>query len=150
TTEPEKPSAIAEHDGHPAVKSGPNMKWYTSNCERPPNSSARDLVPSSVSKLYSFSIGTHGSSCRIRASSSPRRVHSFSASSSSSRAESHSLRVPVVWSVIAFWGMCVLLVDVSQIDFSFGLYGLGEPLDPCQAPVPLRGHASHRFGGIVQ
>src|SRR5215468_8391880 len=27
TTTPLKPSAIAEHDGQPAVKSGPNMKW---------------------------------------------------------------------------------------------------------------------------
>jgi|HubBroStandDraft_6_1064221.scaffolds.fasta_scaffold27678_5 hypothetical protein len=31
-----------------------------------------------------------------------------------------------------------------------GLYGLGKPLDPRQAAVPLRRHASHRFGGIVQ
>jgi hypothetical protein len=37
-----------------------------------------------------------------------------------------------------------------EIDSGFGLYGLGEPLDPCQAPVPPRGHASHRFGGIVE
>ncbi len=27
TADPLKPSAIAEQDGHPAVKSGPNMKW---------------------------------------------------------------------------------------------------------------------------
>src|SRR5713101_6953345 len=27
TTEPSKPSAIAEQDGHPAVYPGPNMKW---------------------------------------------------------------------------------------------------------------------------
>src|SRR3989440_6702124 len=32
---PLKPSAIAEHEGQPAVLSGPNMKWQTSNCERP-------------------------------------------------------------------------------------------------------------------
>ena len=27
TTDPANPSAIAEHDGQPAVYSGPNMKW---------------------------------------------------------------------------------------------------------------------------
>jgi hypothetical protein len=27
TTEPSNPSAIAEQAGHPAVYSGPNMKW---------------------------------------------------------------------------------------------------------------------------
>jgi hypothetical protein len=37
-----------------------------------------------------------GSSCRRRASSSLRRVSSFSASSSPSRAASHSARVPVL------------------------------------------------------
>jgi hypothetical protein len=50
------------------------------------------LVPSSVSKRYSWSIRTQGSSCRCRASSSLRRVSAFSASSSSSRAASHSFR----------------------------------------------------------
>ena len=44
--------------------------------------------------------GTQGSSCRWRASSSLRRVSCFSASSSSSRAASHSSRVPVLWWVI--------------------------------------------------
>src|SRR5437660_11025433 len=44
---------------------------------------------------------THGSSCRRRASSSPRRVCSFSALSSSTRAASQSLRVPVLCFVIA-------------------------------------------------
>ena len=38
-----------------------------------------------------------GSSCRCRASSSLRRVSSFSRSSSSTRAASHSSRVPTVW-----------------------------------------------------
>src|SRR5436309_2124952 len=45
---------------------------------------------------------THGSSCRRRASSSLRRVSSFSASSSWSRAASHSARVPVLWVVIVY------------------------------------------------
>jgi hypothetical protein len=27
TTKPSNPSAIVEQDGHPAVQSGPNMKW---------------------------------------------------------------------------------------------------------------------------
>src|SRR2546427_5956948 len=44
---------------------------------------------------------THGSSCRRRASSSPRRVCSFSALSSSIRAASQSFRVPVTCFVIA-------------------------------------------------
>src|SRR5207247_5689244 len=44
---------------------------------------------------------THGSSCRRRASSSPRRVCSFSALSSSTRAASQSFRVPVLCFVIA-------------------------------------------------
>src|SRR5215207_2645384 len=72
-----------------------------SSCERPPNSSASDLVPSTVSKLYSFSTGTQGSSRRFRASSSPRRVSSFSSPSSSSRAACHSSCVPTFCCVIA-------------------------------------------------
>src|SRR5262249_30889019 len=43
-----------------------------------------------------LSTRTHGSSCRRRASSSLRRVSSFSAPSSWSRAASHSSRVPVL------------------------------------------------------
>src|SRR5262245_56650624 len=58
-------------------------------------------LPSSVSNRYSLSIRTQGSSCRCCATSSPRRVSSFSAWSSSSRAASHSSRVPVLRSVIA-------------------------------------------------
>src|SRR6266849_4222084 len=70
------------------------------SCERPLKRSARDAGPSSVSKRYSLSIRTQGSSRRRCASSSPRRVSAFSASSSSSRAASHSSRVPILWSVI--------------------------------------------------
>ena len=55
-------------------------------------------MPSSVSKRYSLSIGTQGSSWRRRASSSLRRVSSFSALSSFSPATSQSSRVPVLWS----------------------------------------------------
>src|SRR5262249_3559632 len=76
------------------------MKWYTSSCERPSKSSARVLVPSSVSKRYSVSIGTQGSSRRLPASSSPARPYSFSAWTSSRLAVSHSSRVPVRCSVI--------------------------------------------------
>src|SRR5437016_15437 len=71
------------------------------SCERPLKRSAREALPSSFSNRYSLSIRTHGSSCRRCASSSLRRVSSFSASSSSSRAASHSLRVPVMCFVIA-------------------------------------------------
>src|SRR5690606_12717647 len=66
------------------------------SCERPRKRSASEALPSSVSKRYSFSTGTHGKACRRRASSSLLRVSSFSASSSSSRAASHSSRVPVL------------------------------------------------------
>src|SRR5438067_1874128 len=66
-----------------------------SSCERPRNSSASVALPSSVSKAYSWSMRTHGNSCRRRASPSPRRVCSFSAASSSRRAANHSSRVPV-------------------------------------------------------
>src|SRR5712671_427321 len=77
------------------------MKWYTRSCERPRKRSASVALPWSVSNRYSLSTRTHGSSCRRRAISSLRRVSSFSASSSSSRAASHSLRVPVMCFVIA-------------------------------------------------
>src|SRR5712691_12796882 len=91
-----------EQPGQPSVSSGPNMKWNTSSCERPSKSSARVFVPSPVSKLYSLSTRTHGSSRRCLVSSSLRRVSSFSRSSSATRAASHSSRVPTVCSVIAF------------------------------------------------
>src|SRR5438128_1330193 len=71
------------------------------SCERPRKRSASEAFPSSVSNRYSLSMRTHGSSCRRRASSSLRRVSSFSASSSLSRAASHSSRVPVMCFVIA-------------------------------------------------
>src|SRR5258706_14630280 len=67
------------------------------SCERPLKRSARDAVPSSVSKLYSLSIRTQASSCRRCASASLRRVSAFSSSSSSSRAASHCSRVPILW-----------------------------------------------------
>jgi hypothetical protein len=56
------------------------------------NKSASVFLPSSVSTLYSFSTGTQGSSLRRRASSSPWRMCSFSASSSSLQPDSHSSR----------------------------------------------------------
>jgi hypothetical protein len=59
-------------------------------------------LPSSVSDRYALSIRTHGSCCRRRASSSLRRVSSFSSLSSSSRAANHSSRVPVMYFVTYF------------------------------------------------
>src|SRR5919108_6507649 len=56
TTNPLKPSAIAEQDGQPAVQSGPNMKWYTMSCECPLKRSASEALPSSVSNRYALSI----------------------------------------------------------------------------------------------
>src|SRR6266511_471487 len=80
-----------------------------SSCERPSKSSGRVLVPPSVSKVYSFSTGTQGSSLRCCASSSLRWVSSFSRSSSASRAACHSSRVPILCSLIARllgrWGL---------------------------------------------
>src|SRR6266404_3866678 len=60
------------------------------SCERPLKRSASNAVASSVSKRYSLSIRTQGSSRRHRASSSLRRVSVFSASSSFFRATIHS------------------------------------------------------------
>ena len=41
------------------------MKWYTTSCDRPSKSSASGLGPSSVSKMYSFSTATQGSSLTL-------------------------------------------------------------------------------------
>src|SRR5215213_3830174 len=80
-----------------------------SSCERPSKSSASVFVPSSVSNRYSFSTGTQGSSLRFFASSSFRRVSSFSSASSSSRAACHSSRVPTLKLVITLLlGSCVV------------------------------------------
>src|SRR5438034_2732737 len=70
------------------------------SCERPRKRSDSEALPSSVSNRYFLSIRTHGGSWRRRASSSPRRVCFFSASSSLSRSASHSSRVPVFCFVI--------------------------------------------------
>src|SRR5215468_5315876 len=86
------------------------------SCERPRKRSATEALPSSVSNRYGLSIRTHGSSCRRCASSSLRRVSSFSASSSWSRAASHSSRVPVLCFVIAI----LLLLRVLQRCWSRG------------------------------
>jgi hypothetical protein len=64
---------------------GPELKWWTRSCERSRNRSASEALPSSVSNRDAVSIRSHGSSCRRRASSSLRRVSSFSASSNASR-----------------------------------------------------------------
>src|SRR3954452_4974347 len=104
------------------------MKWYTSSCERPSNSSARDLVPSAVSKLYSFSTGTQGSSWRFRASSSLRRVSFFSSASSSSRAVWYSSCVPIRCSVIALppeSSECAYIVSTMANDL---FKALGHPI----------------------
>src|SRR5438034_11833072 len=93
-----------------------------SSCERPSKSSASDLVPSPVSKLYSFSTGTQGSSRRFFVSSSLRRVSSFSSASSLSRSACHSSCVPTVCSVIAF-----LLCQVPVISGA-GVDDLNSPL----------------------
>src|SRR5437667_662955 len=91
------------------------MKWWTRSCERRRKRSASEALPSSVWNRYSLSIRTHGSSCRRRASSSLRRVSSFSASSSPSRAASHSLRVPVICFVIALLSFLRVSLTVRSL-----------------------------------
>src|SRR5262252_4210789 len=43
------PSATDEQLGHPSSQSGPYMKWYTINCDRPWKRSANVASPASVS-----------------------------------------------------------------------------------------------------
>src|SRR6266536_447799 len=72
------------------------------SCDRPSNNSARVLFPSSVSKVYSFSTGTQGSSCRCFATSSSSLPSSCSRSCSSLTAACHSSRVPTLcWVILA-------------------------------------------------
>src|SRR5882672_8402794 len=104
------------------------MKWYTSSCERPRNRSASEALPASVSNRYFLSMRTHGSSCRRRASSSLRRVSSFSASSRASRAASHSLRVPVMCFVIALLSFLPVSSASSPQPFDFLGQDAGEVL----------------------
>src|SRR3954447_14664818 len=77
------------------------------SCERPSKRSARAFVPSFVSNPYSFSTGTQGSSRLFLASSSLRRVSSFSSFSSSSRSDCHSSCVPILCSVITSTFLCL-------------------------------------------
>ncbi len=72
------------------------MKWYAISWLRPSNNSASVLDPLSVSKRYSLVIGTQGRSRRSAASWSPLRVSSFSRTSRSLRAASHSSWVAVL------------------------------------------------------
>src|ERR687888_1808939 len=99
------------------------------SCERPSNSSARVRVPSSVSKRYTFSSGTQGSSRRCRASSSPSRVCSFSRASSAARAASHSSRLPILRSVIGVLSfpssMVVCRKGRSRVLLFWPVMGLG-------------------------
>src|ERR1700676_4532391 len=85
------------------------MRWETRSCERPRKRSDSKVLPSSVSNRYSLSTRTHGNSWRFCASSSPRRVCSFSSLSRLSRAASHSSRVPT---------LCCAAVESSFISFS--------------------------------
>src|SRR5438552_1020542 len=85
------------------------------SCERPRKRSGSEAFPSSVSNRYSLSIRTQGSSRRCRARSSPRRVYSFSASSSLSRAASHSSRVPVFCFVIDLLSLLSVFVIVAIV-----------------------------------
>src|SRR2546425_3205922 len=100
------------------------------SCERPLKRSASEALPSSVSNVYCLSIRTHGSCCRRRASSSLRRVSSFSALSGSSRAASHCSRVPVLCLVIA-------LLPILIFDERPQAFGRVVPLRRDLVDVPL-------------
>src|SRR2546425_4582143 len=129
------------------------------SCERPLKRSASEALPSSVSNVYCLSIRTHGSCCRRRASSSLRRVSSFSALSSSSRAASHCSRVPVLCFVIALLPMLVFderpqafgrvvplrrdLVDVSLCSLQAFAVQVPDPLTPSAGVA----HEPHAAGG---
>src|SRR5499427_6682569 len=115
------------------------MKWYTRSCERPWKRSAIEALPSSVSNRYFLSMRTHGSSCRRRASSSLRRVCSFSALSSSSRAASHCSRVPV---------MCFVIALVSVVRVPIVLTRLGGCCSRDKLSVEDRNDGSYKCGGI--
>src|ERR1700722_8179424 len=95
------------------------------SCERPLKRSAREAVPSSVSKRYSLSIRTQGSSCRHRASSSLRRVSAFSASSSSFRAAIHSSCDTTLCSCRRFLGSDIVVFVV----IFFFLWVIPRPRD---------------------
>src|SRR5215468_341516 len=110
------------------------------SCERPRKRSASDALPCSVSNRYGLSIRTHGSSCRRRASSSLRRVRSFSASSSSSRAASHWSRVPILCVVIA-------LVSFLRASLRFSMR-LGGRWSRDRLSAGYRNDGSDKCGGI--
>src|SRR6266487_5946203 len=104
------------------------------SCDRPSKSSASVFFLSSVSKVYSFSTGTQGSSCRSFASSSSRLPSSCSRSCSCLTAADHSSRVPTLCFGIAFASFAVSesvdrrLGRNSSVAKSWGsgLFGGGE------------------------
>src|SRR6266576_6263850 len=103
------------------------------SCDRPSNSSERVFFPSSVSKVYSFSIRTQGSSCRRLASSSSILPSSCSRSCSSLTATAHSSCVPT---------LCLLIVASSRslIDRPTGgpkLIGDHRPGSDTRCPSPI-------------
>src|SRR5262245_54851165 len=143
------------------------------SCERPRKRSVNEALPSSVSKRYAFSIRTHGNSCRRCASSSLRRVSSFSAASSSRRAVSHSSRVPMVCVSIVFSPFsdtfsvavrkgesdkCVGIPMDSLITAAARALAAGDPLGALKrvalredAPaLALRGIAMAQLGDLVR
>src|ERR1700741_3854353 len=102
------------------------------SCERPRNRSASEAFPSSVSNRYFLSIRTHGSSRRCCPNASPRRVFSFSASRSLTRAANHSSRVPVVCFVIDLCLSSSVCVVVAIV--------LDECLESIDRLVPISGN----------
>src|SRR5258708_12704882 len=111
------------------------MKWETRSCEAPRKGSASEALPSSVSNRYSLPIRTHGSSCRHRASSSLRRVSSFSALSSSRRAASQSWCETI---------LCLFMLVLSRPDVET-LAGFEEALQAREHARPAIGDAALHF-----
>src|SRR5579859_2411295 len=87
------------------------------SCERPRKRSASEALPSSVSKRYSLSIRTHGSSCRSRATSSLRRVSSFSALRSLTRCASHSFCDTILCSCFRFFDLVAFALIIAFLAF---------------------------------
>jgi hypothetical protein len=107
--------ARSEQPGHPSIRLGPNIEWYTSSCERPSNTSPSVFSPPPVSKIIE---GLYRRPPKATvAGGAPGRHRDGSTVSKSSRAANHSSRVPILCAVIA-------LLSTSR---NFPLVGLAIP-----------------------
>ena len=118
---------------------GPEHEVVDEELRAPSEEVRQRGAPSSVSKRYALSIRTHGSSCRRRATSSLRRVSSFSALSRSS-GPSASRRETTFWRVTSC--SLLLLVVANICPFRPASAGripsAGGSSRPRTAPAPCR------------